>query len=250
MAINLRFAKDMTHDASALAWRLRGFGAPWILAAMLAFSLVGASAPAFAGAYAIDKDHTEVRFSWNHLGLSRQSGRFLDVSGTLEFDPAEPEAAYADVTIQLASLSTGVPALDDALMKTRDFFDVETFPTATFKSTAVKRTGGKTARMTGDLTMNGATHSATLEVTWNFTGEHPMAQINPVYAGVFASGFSATTQIRRSDWGITRTIPYVSDEIEIAIETEMHRQGASEPETGASGVSPEPGVTAGEAQPP
>lgn len=219
----------------------------WAFALLLGFAAIPS---ARADTYSIDKDHTEVRFSWNHLGLSRQSGRFLDVSGTLEFDPAEPEASYADVTIELASLSTGVSALDEALTKSKDFFDVETFPTATFKTTAVKRTGGKTARMTGALTMNGATHPVTLDVAWNFTGEHPMAQINPVYAGVYASGFSATTQIRRSDWGIVRTIPYISDEIEIAIETEMHRQGGAEPETGEPVALPLSGEAAHDQPPP
>ena len=68
-----------------------------------------------------------------------------------------------------------------------------------------------------------------LDVVWNFSGEHPLQTINPVYAGAYASGFSATTQIRRSDWGITRTIPYVSDELRITIETEMIRT-AQDPE--------------------
>ncbi len=212
---------------------------------LAAVALALLASPSAADTYILDKTHTEVRVSWSHLGLSRQSGRFLDVSGALEFDPAEPEAAYADIEIKLASLTTGVPALDDALLKTKDFFDAERFPVATFKTTAVSRTGDKTARMIGDLTMNGAVHPVTLDVTWNFTGEHPMARINPVYAGVFASGFSATTQIRRSDWGITRTIPYVSDEIQIVIETEMRRQGAEAGAAGASVSSPEAGETAG-----
>ena len=60
-------------------------------------------------------------------------------------------------------------------------------------------------------------------MVWNFTGEHPLSAINPVYKDHYSSGFSATTQIFRSDFGITRTIPYVSDELRITIETEMHR---------------------------
>ncbi len=204
----------------------------------MVFSLVPSSAR--ADTYVLDKDHTEVRFSWNHLGLSRQSGRFLDVAGTVEFDAAEPEATYADISIKLASLSTGVAALDEALVRTKDFFDVASFPAASFRSTEVKRTGGKTGLMVGDLTIGGISRPVTLDVTWNFTGEHPMARINPVYAGVHASGFSARTQLRRSDWGITRTIPYISDEIQITIETEMHRKSITGAELTRSPL-PDPG---------
>lgn len=216
-----------------------------IAAALLAGSPL--VAPARAETYVLDKDHTEVRFRWNHLGLSRQSGRFRDVTGTVEFDPAEPEATYADVSIRLASIATGVEKLDTALTRTKEYFDIDTSPAATFRSTEVRRTGGKTGRMIGNLTMNGVARPVTLEVTWNFTGEHPMAAINPVYAGVFASGFSATTQIRRSDWGIDRTIPYVSDEIEITIETEMHRKAPPAAEVGASSEGADAPVLSGNA---
>lgn len=220
------------------------------LAFLAAFAALLPAVSARADTYVFEKDLAEVRFSWNHLGLSRQSGRFRGVSGTVEFDPAEPEAAYADVSIAIASVSTGVRALDDALAKTREFFDAEQFPVAEFKSTNVRRTGGKTALMKGDLSINGVTSPVTLEVTLNFAGEHPMANINPAYAGVSAAGFSATTQLRRSDWGITRTIPYVSDEIQITIEAELRREEASgarpsldgggAPETDSGAVLPSP----------
>lgn len=200
----------------------------------LVMALAVVSGVVHADSYVIDREHTEVRFSWNHLGLSRQSGRFLDIDGTVSFEPAEPEATYAEVAIKLAGLSTGVPALDEALTKGREYFDVETFPVATFRSTAVGRTGGRTAQLTGDLTLNGVTKPVVLDVTWNFTGDHPLAAINPVYAGIYVSGFSAKTQILRSDFGITRSIPYVSDEIQIEIETEMHRK--QPPEAASAGV--------------
>ena len=80
-----------------------------------------------------------------------------------------------------------------------------------------------------------------LETTWNFSGEHPMAKINPAYSEVYASGFSARTQIFRSDFGITRTIPFVSDEIQITIETEMHRTAQPAAESAATALpAPEP----------
>jgi len=180
-------------------------------------------AAAAADTYRIDKDHTEVRFSWDHLGMSRQSGRFLDVGGLIEFDPDRPEASTVDVMIRLDSLLTGVPALDDQLLKTTDFFDVEKYPNIHFKSTGVTLTTAKTANVSGDLTINGISKPVVLSVVWNFSGDHPLASINPTYTGVYASGFSAKTQILRSDWGITRTIPLVSDEIRINIEAELLR---------------------------
>jgi polyisoprenoid-binding protein YceI len=85
-------------------------------------------------------------------------------------------------------------------------------------------TTAKTANVSGEVSFNGFTRPATLSVVWNFSGEHPLSKINPVYAGVYASGFSARTQILRSEFGITRSIPLVSDELRITIEAELHRR--------------------------
>lgn len=188
----------------------------------LLFALV-AIGPARAQSWTLDSDHTEVRFTWDHLGVSRQGGRFRDVSGKVVFDPANLEASSVEVTIPLAGILTGIAKLDEHLLKTKDFFDATAYPNITFNSTSVKAKSDRTLDVTGDLTINGITNPVTLDCVWNFTGDHPMAGINPNYVGQQATGFSATTQIRRSDWGIKRTIPYVSDEIKISIETEMTR---------------------------
>ena len=191
------------------------------MTALLGLLLI--SPPASAEQFVIDKQHTDVRFSWDHLGLSRQSGKFSDVTGTLDFDPDKPEETRVNVTISLSSLMTGVPALDTALLKTKDYFDATANPTIKFQSATVRTTGEKTAELTGDLTINGITKPVTLAVVWNFLGPHPLGTVNPTFADKIAAGFSARTQILRSDWGITRYIPLVSDEIRISIETEMHR---------------------------
>ena len=204
-------------DTFCVRWRLRLF------VAALPVLFTAAASAAIAETYRIDKDHTEVRFSWDHLGMSRQSGRFIDVGGMIEFDPQQPEVSTVDVTIRVDSLITGVTALDDQLLKSTEFFDVEKYPTIQFKSTTVTLTTAKTANVTGDLTINGITKPAVLSVVWNFSGEHPLSAINPTYTGVYASGFSAKTQILRSEWGISRTIPLVSDEIRINIEAELLR---------------------------
>ena len=176
--------------------------------------------PARADLYKLDKQHTEVRFTWNHLGMSRQGGRFLDVDGQIDFDPARPDAARVDATMKVTSISTGIAALDQHLARSKEFFDAGQHPAVTFVSTGVKPTSEKTAEVTGNLTINGITKTVVMEVTWNFLGEHPLSKINATYAGVEAVGFSARTQIFRSDWGITRSIPFVSDELLVTIETE------------------------------
>lgn len=195
------------------------------LALLLALFLVGSQAVQ-ADTYAIDREHTEVRFTWDHVGLSRQSGRLVDVSGTLEFDEARPEASKVAAIMKLSGLWTGVAKLDQ-LLRGKDYFDADRHPTITFESTAVRPTGQRTAEITGDLTINGVAKPVILAATWNFTGEHPLAKINPAFQGIHVSGFSAQGVIRRSDWGITRFAPYVSDEIQISIETEVKRTGIS-----------------------
>jgi len=181
-------------------------------------------AAALADTWRIDKAHGEVRFSYTHLGLSRQSGRFTDVDATLEFSPTEPERGTVEARIRVASVLTGVKELDDVL-KRPDFFDAASYPYITFKSTGVKATGERVGELQGDLTIMGVTRPVTMQVTWNFTGAHPLASINPAYTGQWASGFSAKTTIQRSEWGIKRVVPLVSDEIEIGIEIEFLRKG-------------------------
>ena len=206
---------------------------------MLAALVTTSSVTARADTYSLDPDHTEVRFTWDHLGLSRQGGRFTTAAGTLTFDPAKPEASTVDVKIPVKSLSTGIKKLDEHLITTKDFFDVAANPAITFKSTLVRMKSNKTGEVEGELSINGVSKPVVLDAVWNFSGEHPLQAINPVYAGAYASGFSATTQIRRSDWGITRTIPYVSDELRITIETEMLRTAVSPV---AEGAAPEQGA--------
>ena len=206
------------------------------LCAALMSLIPGLGDPARADTYALDPQHTEVRFTWDHLGLSRQGGRFTAAEGTVTFDPAKPDASTVDVTIPVKGISTGVKKLDEHLITTKDFFDATAYPAITFKSTLVRMKTDKTGEVEGDLTINGVTKPVVLDVVWNFTGEHPLQSINPVYAGAYSSGFSATTQIRRSDWGITRTIPYVSDELRITIETEMLRTAESPPAAGDDGT--------------
>ena len=189
------------------------------LVALMAGAMA-AGASARADTYVFERGHAAILFSWNHLGLSRQTGRFTDYDGSLEFDPEHPENARLDVRIKAATLATGFDALDRQL-RTADYFDVVQHPAITFKSTAIRRTGDKTGEVTGDLTILGVSKPVTLAVALNFAGLHPLGDVNPAYRERPAAGFGATGRIKRSDWGMDRATPLVSDEIEITIEAEF-----------------------------
>jgi polyisoprenoid-binding protein YceI len=192
-----------------------------ILATIVLFA--GLANPAMAATYVIDSDNTEVRFTWDHLGMSRQSGRFTKVSGTVEFDQSAPEESRVEVTIKAGSLLSGIEPLDKAL-RSADYFNVGKFPQITFVSTGVRAITDRTGEVTGDLTIMGITRPVTLQVTWNYTGEYPLAKISPNFKDRIASGFSATARVKRSEWGLDRSVPLMSDEVSISIEVEMFQQ--------------------------
>jgi polyisoprenoid-binding protein YceI len=183
---------------------------------LLAVSAVLALAPLSAHAapetYAFDTAHTSVIWKAGHMGFSFPHGIFSNIEGTLVLDEADISKSAVDVTIPLDKIATGIPKFDDHL-KSKDFFNVEKTPTAKFVSTKVEKTGDKTAKLTGDLTLNGITKPVTLDVTLNKQGEHPMMKKKAV-------GFSATAQIKRSDFGITYGIPNVPDEVDLEIQAE------------------------------
>lgn len=199
--------------ANRIAQTCKGFA----LCLLLFFA---ASVPAAADVWVIDKQNSSVRFTWNHLGLSRQSGLFTDVDGRLEFTPSDPVAGSINVAIKTASVTTGVPEYDNNL-KSSDFFNVAEHPIITFKSGDIRQLTEKTGEVDGELTMLGVSNPVTLQVTWNYTGEHPFAPINPTFKGKWVSGFSATTTVLRSAWGLTRALPLIGDEIRITIEAEF-----------------------------
>lgn len=181
-----------------------------------------AGQPAFATAtsYELDPSHTEVRFSWNHFGYSNPSGSFNELKGTLVFDDADPASSSITVTIPVASLNTRVADLDAHLQRD-DFLDVAQFPDITFNSTTVEPgTGDNAYRIHGDLTIHGVTRSVTLDATLNKRGEHPMTKAPTI-------GFDATTIIKRSDFGVGKYAPMVSDELKVSITLEASAKAAA-----------------------
>lgn len=182
--------------------------------------LMSGLTPANAGTYLIDKDNSQIAFVWERVGLTRQIGRFTDFSGTVDFEPETPENASVDVTIRAASVQTNVAAFDRNL-RSPDFFDAASYPVITFKSTGIAKTGEKTGELTGDLTILGITKPVTLEVTWVSSGIHPFGKMNAAYRDKTVSVFSARGTVKRSEWGLTRVLPYIADEITLLIEAEM-----------------------------
>ena len=207
----------MSRSADRIAQFCMGFALSLVLIVTINF-------PAMADVWVMDKQNSSVRFTWNHLGLSRQSGQFLDVDGRLQFTPTDPTSGSINVAIKTGSVFTGVPEYDSNL-KSGDFFNVAEHPIITFKSTSVRVITEKTGEVDGELTIRGVTNPVTLQVMWNFSGEHPFAPINPTFKGKWASGFSATTTVLRSAWGLTRALPLIGDEIRITIEAEFLLKG-------------------------
>ncbi len=176
----------------------------------LAASLALAAAPLPATTYTIEPDYAQVVFRWSHLGFSNPAAQLSQGQGTLEFDPADPTRASVNVTLPLASLNTGVPALDEHL-RSEDFFEVAKFPTVTFRSTKVERGDGKDRlKVTGELSLHGVTKPVTLDVVVLKVGANPRTQLPTV-------GFEATTTVKRSEFGLGAFVPQVSDEIRLQI---------------------------------
>lgn len=179
------------------------------LAAALALSCV----PLYATTYTLEPDYTQGVFRWNHLGFSSPAGQFSQGQGTLEFDPAAPAKSAVSVTIPLSTLSTGVPDLDEDF-RSSAFFDVASFPTATFKSTRAELgRSPQELEVTGDLSLHGVTKPITLRVAVIKIGTNPRT-------GLPTIGFDATTMLKRSDFGLGRYVPQVGDEIEMRIITQ------------------------------
>ena len=179
----------------------------------LALALAFAACPLWAMTYTLEPNHSMGTVRWAHLDFAYPTAQFTRVEGTLEFDPAAPTKASVTVTIPLAYLSSGIPDLDEDL-RSPAFFDLARFPNATFRSTRVETTGmANRLKVTGNLTVRGVTRPVTLDVTINKVGENPRLKLPAV-------GFEATARLKRSDFGLGKFVPQVSDEVTLHITTQ------------------------------
>jgi polyisoprenoid-binding protein YceI len=187
--------------AAALVLGASGFGATAALAE--------------AEAYTLDSSHSQVLFSYNHLGFSTTYGMFSGFEGEIMFDEENPAESSVEVSMPLMSMFTGWEEREEHFMS-EDFFDAAEGDMITFTSTDIEVTGENTADITGDLTMNDTTKSVVLETTLNKQAEHPSN--NKPWLG-----FDATTTLLRSDFGVGNFAPYVSDEVEVMISLEAEK---------------------------
>jgi len=162
----------------------------------------------------LDTAHTVVSFTGKHMMITKVRGIFKGVTGTIDYDEADPTRSTVEVTIPAATVETGMEARDNHL-RSADFLDAETFPALTFRSTSISPRGDRWA-IAGDLTIRGVTRPVVLDTE--------ALGIVSGMDGRRHAGFEARTRIKRSDWGLTWNVGLeaggwlVSDEITIELE--------------------------------
>lgn len=181
-------------------------------AATLAAMMIGAPVFAASEKYVLDASHSQILFSYNHLGFSTTYGMFSGFEGEIMFDAENPAASSVAVSMPVKSMITGWEARLGHFMSD-DFFAATDDEMVTFTSTGIEVTGEKTALITGDLTLNGVTKSVVLDAVLNQAGDHPMAK-KPWL------GFNATTTLVRSEYNLGKFAPFVGDEVPLVISIE------------------------------
>lgn len=165
-----------------------------------------------AGEYRIDPNHASVNFRVRHQGLAWFTGRFDTVQASITLDPADPAQSHLTAQLDTNSINTGVSGGFDRQVASA--LGATNSPQISFTSTSVTRTGEFTGQMTGDLTMNGQTHPATFDVTYDGGHTDPLR-------GAVAVGFSAHATIDRSQWGVTQWSLFVGPDVQLVIEAEF-----------------------------
>ncbi|WP_371618064.1 YceI family protein [Streptomyces sp. NBC_00454] len=146
------------------------------------------------GDYVIDPAHTSIGFTVRHAMVTNVRGTFSDHEGTLHLDGSDPARSTAVIDVKIASVDTGI-ADRDGHLRSGDFFDAETFPLMTFRSTSAAQTGGDTYRIDGELTIKDVTRPLSIDLEFN-------GSATDVY-GNERVGFEGSAEILRSDWGLT-----------------------------------------------
>lgn len=171
--------------------------------------------------YTIDPAHSSAQFIIRHMMITNVRGGFSSVKGTVEYDPANPGVTSIDVVIDASTITT-LDDQRDAHLKSADFLDVEKYPMITFKSTKVTADADGDVSVRGDLTIHGVTKPVVLKV------EGPTAEGKDPWGNI-RMGASATTKIKRSDFGLTWNAALetggimVADDLKLELEVQMIR---------------------------
>ena len=184
------------------------------LIATAALATATLSTPVFAtsNSYVLDASHSQIVFTYDHLGYSTTYGMFSGFEGEIEFNQTDPAASSVNVSFPVRSMLTGWEARFEHFMSA-DFFAAADDEMVSFSSTGIEVTSDTTALITGDLTLNGITKAVVLDAKLNQANTHPME-------GKAWAGFDATTSILRSDFEVGAFAPFVSDAVEIMISIE------------------------------
>lgn len=194
-----------------------------------AVTLLAVAAPsfAFASAWEIDSSHSSAQFGVKHMMVSTVRGTFSNVKGTVNLDDKDITKSTIEATLDATTVNTNEPKRDEHL-RSPDFFDVAKYPTITFKSTKVAKAGKDKLNVTGDLTMHGVTKPVVLAV------EGPTPETKDAWGNV-RRGATATTKIKRSDFGLTWNKALeaggvaVGDEITITLDLETTKKAEEAP---------------------
>lgn len=181
----------------------------FFLGAAIAAGSLTMSMPANSADFNFDRGHSQIRFGWDYQGLVILSAGFSDFEGDIKFDPADIAASSVNVTINSESIQTGNEEFNGHL-KSDEFFDVAKHPTIAFVSKQVVQTGPESAKIMGDLTIKGITKPVILDATMNYSGPHPSKEYP-------TAGFSVSTEVLRSDFGLGAYGPAISDSVRISI---------------------------------
>jgi polyisoprenoid-binding protein YceI len=181
----------------------------------LAVALILTLSASAQDTWQLDPPHSSAQFSVRHLGVSTVRGAFTKVSGTVQYDPANPGKSSIQATIETASVDTRVEMRDNDLRSPR-FLDAQKYPTITFVSKKVEAAGAGQLKVTGDLTIHGVTKEVVLDV------DGLAAPIkDPMGKDRMRMGASATTKINRNDFGVSSLPGVVGDDITITLDVEM-----------------------------
>jgi polyisoprenoid-binding protein YceI len=167
-----------------------------------------------AGQYTIDSDHASVLWKINHLGFSTFIGRFNDIEASLDFDPENIENSSVEVIINTAGLDINNPEFAEEL-RGSNWFDVENFPQAVYRTTSFLESNENTFVFEGELTLLGVTAPVTLNVVFNGSGRNFLTR-------KYTLGFSGSANFQRSVFGLSRFTSFgVGDDIDLEIHIEF-----------------------------
>jgi polyisoprenoid-binding protein YceI len=185
-----------------------------VLAATLLFAPI---ALAQSSTWTVDPNHSQATFVVKHMAVTNVRGAISNIKGTVTWNPKDPSKDSVEAVLDTTTIDTQ-SAYRDKDLKGADFFNIEKFPTMTFKSTSVKR-AGKGLKIFGDLTLAGVTRPVILDAT------EPSAPQKGMQGGLL-SGIEATTSIKRSDFAFAAKYPsaVVGDDIQITIDVEMDQK--------------------------